>query len=168
VSDSCAELWRAFLASGAPAAESAAGATHTSWQFGLGAEQADRLLALVLSGGKRATAGSLWTYEHDGDQIPAPGDFSIILDGRGVGRCVVRTTSVQVVAFGDVDEAFAHDEGEGDRSLTYWRDVHWAYFTRELAAFGRTPALDMPLVCERFEVVFTADVGFWAKRGESI
>jgi ASCH domain len=62
---------------------------------------------------------------------------------------VVRTTSVEVVAFDRVDAIFAHDEGEGDRSLTYWRDVHWAYFTRELAAFGRTPELDMPLVSIR-------------------
>jgi uncharacterized protein YhfF len=157
VIDSCAELWGAFLASDSPAAQSAAGAAYTSWQFGMGAEQADRLLDYVLSGVKRATAGSLWTYEHDGDQIPVPGDFSIILDGRGAGRCVVLTTSVEVVAFDRVDATFAYDEGEGDRSLTYWRDVHWAYFTRELAAFGRTPAPDMPLVCERFEVVFTAN-----------
>jgi uncharacterized protein YhfF len=56
--DSCASLWEAFLASGTPAAESAAGASYSSWQFGLGSEMADGLLGLVLSGGKRSTAGA--------------------------------------------------------------------------------------------------------------
>jgi len=47
-----------------------------------------------------------------------------------------------------VDAAFAHDEGEGDRSLAFWRSAHRAYFTR-LGQFAE----DMPLCCERFRVV---------------
>ncbi len=165
MTDSCTELWRAFLASGSPAAESAAGATYTSWQFGLGEQMADRLLGLVLSGRKRATAGALWSYEHEGEPVPRPGDFSIILDGADLGRCIIRTTSVEITAFDQVGEAFAHAEGEGDLSLAYWRKGHWEFFARELAEFGRTPQPDMPVVCERFEVVFTARAVPDAMRG---
>ncbi|MFX5656784.1 ASCH domain-containing protein [Acinetobacter baumannii] len=39
-------------------------------------------------------------------------------------------------------------EGEGDLSAQYWREGHQTYFERE-GVF----APDMPLVCERFELV---------------
>jgi len=147
-------MWAAFLASDSPAARSAAGAPYTSWQFGYGVEIGDRLVGLVLSGLKRATAGSVWASELDGEALPQAGDFSVVTDGSGVARCVVRTTSVEIVAFEDVDEAHARDEGEGDLSLGYWRECHWDFFSRELEAFGRTPERDMPVYCERFEVVY--------------
>jgi uncharacterized protein YhfF len=85
--------------------------------------------------------------------VPVVGEYSVILDGRGTGRCIIRTTSVEIVPFGEVDAEHARLEGEGDLSLEYWRASHWAYYTRELAAFGLTSEADMPIVCERFEVV---------------
>ncbi len=151
---SCAELWAEFLRSGSEAAVAAAGATYSCWQFGYGVEQGDRLLAYVLSGPKRATTGALWTYEHQGTELPRTGDFSVVTDGSGVARCVLRTTSVNVAPFDQVDEAFAFAEGEGDRTLEYWRRTHWDYFVKELAGFGRVAVPDMPVVCERFEVVY--------------
>ncbi|MDF1522053.1 MAG: ASCH domain-containing protein, partial [Trueperaceae bacterium] len=60
---------------------------------------------------------------------------------------------VQVVAFDEVDEAYAALEGEGDGSLAYWRAAHWDVFGRECARIGRLPAPDMPVVCCAFEVV---------------
>ncbi|MFL4973017.1 MAG: ASCH domain-containing protein, partial [Microvirga sp.] len=48
--------------------------------------------------------------------------------------------------------AFAFDEGEGDRTLAYWRAAHECYFTR-LGQF----APDMLLCCERFRVVEVID-----------
>jgi uncharacterized protein YhfF len=154
VTDSCGELWRAFLASGLPSASLAADASYVSWQFGYGREQGDRLLDYVLHGPKRATAGALWTYEHEGEPLPRIGEHSVVTDGSGVGRCVIVTSRVETVAFDAVDAQFAFREGEGDRSLGYWRRVHWEYFTRELAAFGLEPALDMPIVCESFELLY--------------
>jgi uncharacterized protein YhfF len=154
VADSCADLWREFLASDSEPARLATSATYTSWQFGYGVEQGDRLLEYVLSGPKRATAGALWSYEHKGEAVPRPGDFSVVTDGSGVGRCVIRTTCVEIKPFDQVDERFAFDEGEGDRTLEYWRAAHWDFFVRELAAFGEVATPDMLVVCERFEVVF--------------
>lgn len=158
MSESAAELWDEFIASAAPAAANVAGAAYSAWQFGCGVEQGNRLLECVVNGPKRATAGALWAYEAEGEPLPAPGDFSVLLDGYGTARCVIRTVSVDVVAFEDVDAAFAYDEGEGDRTLEYWRDVHWTYFVRELETLGRVAARDMPVVCERFEVVYPIEL----------
>jgi uncharacterized protein YhfF len=56
-----------------------------------------------------------------------------------------------------VDALFAYEEGEGDRSLAWWRDAHWRYFSRVCERIQRRPEEDMPLVCERFRVVFGPD-----------
>jgi uncharacterized protein YhfF len=150
-------LWQRYIST--PAGAPAADRDHDAWQFGHGVEEGDRLVQLVLEGTKRATAGALWAYEHEGERVPEVGDYSVVTDGRGTARCVIRTVSVDIVPFDAVDAAFAHDEGEGDRGLRYWRSVHWDHFTRELESMGLAVARDMPVVCERFDVVFTEREG---------
>jgi hypothetical protein len=59
--------------------------------------------------------------------------------------------------FGDSEALaaeFAVSEGEGDRSLEYWREAQRRYFTRECQSAGREFTEDMPVVCERFRVVY--------------
>jgi uncharacterized protein YhfF len=130
---------------------------YSAWHFCDNKPDADELAELVVAGGKRATAGDLWSYEAEGDPLPQVGDFNVITDWDGNARCVIRTVSVDVVAFQDVSDQFASTEGEGDGSLAYWRDAHWAAFGRSLATIGREPSLDMPVVCEVFEVVFAPE-----------
>ena len=114
-----------------------------SFAFGDGPDLADELLELVLKGVKTATCST-----EDEPNLSTPGERWIVLDGRGDPRCVIETTEVTFRRFGDVDAAFAHDEGEGDRSLAYWRSAHRAYFGR-LGKFSE----DMMLMCERFRLV---------------
>ena len=89
---------------------------------------ATELGRLVRDGPKRATAGLLSDYADGSEPMPAAGDYSVILDGDGAPLCVIQTTAVEVRRFGDVDEQFAWTEGEGDRSLAYWRDAHIQFF----------------------------------------
>ena len=126
-----------------------------AWSFGATPEQADELLALVLEGTKTATASALWDYEADAEQLPEPGTLSIILDGRDHPRALIETTEVEVVPFAEVDSEHAYLEGEGDRSLDFWRGVHERFFT-DHASHDRGFAPDMPVVLERFRVVYQA------------
>lgn len=128
-----------------------------AWAFGADADQADRLLDLVLSGAKTATASSLWDHEADGEPVPVEGGYSIVLDGRGVPRAVIQTTSVRVVPFGDVTEAHARAEGEGDLSLEWWRHAH-ERFWRAHSSSPRRFDVTMPVVCEEFRLVYAAHV----------
>ena len=146
-------LWREFLLSGTVAASEAAGASYSSWAFGDSAALADRLLDCVISGSKRATCGSLDGYQARGESVPVVGEYSVVCDGSGSARCVLQTTEIRIVAFEDVDAAFAADEGEGDRSLESWRSGHTAYFERELTSLGLKTSPRMPLVCERFALL---------------
>lgn len=122
-----------------------------AWAFGATPAHADELLALVLRGVKTGTASSLWDYQSSGDPLPVEGELSIILDGVGAPRALIETTRVGIVPFDEVGVEHAHAEGEGDRTLAYWRAVH-ERFWREHSANPRGYAPDMPVVCERFRL----------------
>ena len=115
---------------------------------------ANALAALVLSGQKRATAGLLWVNEASHEPPPAIGALSVVTDWHGTPVCVIETTHIEIVPFDRVSSTFAAIEGEGDGSLSYWRDAHWRYFTRECHRIGKEPSLQMLVVCEQFKVVY--------------
>jgi uncharacterized protein YhfF len=117
---------------------------------------ANELADLVLAGVKRATACLVWSFESAGRSPPKPGALSVVTYWDGKPACVIETQEVQVLPFKLVTADFAATEGEGDGSLEYWRRVHWAYFGRECARVGREPSLDMPVACERFQVIYRA------------
>ena len=126
-----------------------------AWSFGANEQQADDLLSLVLDGTKTATAGALWDFESENEPLPEPGSLSIILDGRGHPRALIECTAIDVVPFDQVDEEHALLEGEGDLSLEHWRGVHERFFT-EVATHEHGFQQDMPVVLERFRVVYQA------------
>jgi uncharacterized protein YhfF len=117
-----------------------------SFAFGDGPELAGELLALVLEGRKRATC---WAVS-EGMKGAEIGKCMVALDGAGRPRAVLQTLELTQRRFDEVDAAFAFDEGEGDRSLAFWRAAHQSYFTR-LKLYRP----DMMLWCERFRLVMT-------------
>ncbi|MFK4760962.1 ASCH domain-containing protein [Microbacterium sp. ZW T5_45] len=126
-----------------------------AWAFGATPEHADGLLALVLAGTKTATASSLWDYEHTGEELPTVGLLNIILDGRGAPRALLETTAIAVVPFDEVTAEHAFKEGEGDRTLAHWREVHERYW-RTHSESPRGFAPDMPVVCEELRLLHAA------------
>lgn len=124
------------------------------WHFGLGREDAEELSDLVLQGKKRATASLVWEYEDTPEDAPIVGGYSVVTDFDGKPKCIVRTTGLRVLPFNEVDAEFAFDEGEGDQSLDYWREVHWDYFSRRCADIDKEPGLEMLVNCERFALLY--------------
>lgn len=124
------------------------------WAFG---DSPDKLAGLVHRGIKRATCSAYPLYAADGEPIPKEGDLSVIENSQGYAVALIRTDRVTVCRFSEVGEEFAEAEGEGDRSLAYWRKVHREFFTRELAGRGMTFDEDLTLVCEEFSVLFRAE-----------
>jgi uncharacterized protein YhfF len=118
------------------------------WSFGDSPALADELLALVLNGTKTATCGPLREYHAEGVPLPKVGERSVLLDGTGKASCVIEVTEVAIRHFADIDEAFAHDEGEASRTLDDWRRIHEEFFRRHGDVSD-----DLELVCERFRLV---------------
>ena len=124
-----------------------------AFAFGDSPEMADRLGKLVYDSIKTATTSALWAYE-PGEPLPQVGELSVVLDGDEQPLCIIEMLEVRVIPFAEVDAVFAFDEGEGDRSLDYWREAHQRFFRRALPKIGRTFDEQMPVVCERFSRVY--------------
>lgn len=122
------------------------------WAFGDNPELADELLVLVLAGTKTATAELVAVYEDAAEPVPVVGDLSIVLDGSGAPRALLRTTKVEVVPFSAVTAEHAWLEGEGDRSLATWRAEHERYWRRTMPE-GTSFSEDVLVVCERFTLL---------------
>lgn len=129
---------------------------YDAWAFG---GDADLLARLVLAGIKTAASSALPCYEPDGEPLPAAGEYSVILNSRHEAVCVIQTERVDIVPYREVSSEHARREGEGDLSLGYWRQVHKAFFTRELANMGLNFTPDMPVVCEEFRLVWPEESG---------
>ena len=129
---------------------------YQAWYFGDSAELAHELIELVVHGPKRGTANLKWAIDRNPDLAPIPNGYNLVTEHDGTPRAVLRTTDIEERPFDQVDEAFAWHEGEGDRSLAYWREAHWEYFGNLCAELGLEPSLDMPVVLEKFELLWIA------------
>jgi uncharacterized protein YhfF len=147
-------MWRDYVA--AHPERASVDDAHPVERFGDSSELADELIDLVLHGPKRATAGLVADFAVDGEPLPRIGGHWIACDGAGTPRTVLRTTELRIGPIETVDDAFAHDEGEGDRTRDSWLREHRRYFTRTCAARGEEFTDAQEVVFERFAVVWPA------------
>jgi uncharacterized protein YhfF len=82
------------------------------------------------------------------------GGYSVVTDFDGHPQCVIQTTEVRRLPFTEVDAKFAFDEGEGDRTLEYWRTVHRKFFTECCLELGIEFDESMMICCKRFKKLF--------------
>lgn len=152
--DTVEAYWQEFLVT-LPANTPYRSKTYIFEGWGDGPEMADELGALIAAGTKTATCSSLWEWEAEGESTPDPGLITIVVDGSGRPLGIVETTEVTIRKYNEVDADFAREEGEGDLSLEYWREAHREFFSRYLPKIGKEFSEDMPLVCERFRLIYT-------------
>lgn len=126
---------------------------YSAWAYGDSPEMADELAELTRRGIKTATTSAADLYESDEPQ-PYVGEYNLILDGHQQPVCITVTKVVEVVPYDVVSAEHAYHEGEGDRSLAYWRQVHQEFFKAEYASIGRQFNEKIPCICEVFEVVY--------------
>ena len=130
---------------------SAIGDEIDAWAFGV---DADFLADLVLKGEKTATASAYDLYALEDEPLPQEGKFDVILDSQNQAVCIVEITKVSVQPFNQVSAQHAFKEGEGDKSLTYWRQVHEDFFTDCLGEAGLTFTPESKVVLEEFRKVY--------------
>lgn len=145
------EFWQEFLTT----ANKDCSTTYIDcFHFDLTEEWANKLLDLVLSGQKRATASSVFACEREFGRVPQPGDYSIVTDWDGNPRCVIKTTAVTILPFNEITFDICKREGEDD-TLESWQNGHRHFFTEEGKILGYKFLETMPVVFEDFKVVFT-------------
>ena len=151
--ESIEAYWRGFLST-LPADSPYHTKTYVAEGWGDSPVMADELGALIVQGTKTGTCSALWEWEAEGNPIPREGLITVALDGGGEPLCIVETVDVTIRKYNEVDADFARAEGEGDLSLEYWREAHRNFFSRTLPKIGREFSEEMPLVCERFRVIY--------------
>lgn len=122
-----------------------------AWAFGV---EPDLLADLVFKGEKTATASVYDLYVLEDEPLPQVGTFDVILDSQNQAVCVVEITKVSVELFNQVSAQHAFKEGEGDKSLAYWRQVHEDFFRDCLGEAGLTFTPESKVVLEEFRKVY--------------
>lgn len=140
------EMWQAYRK-----INPAIGDKIDAWAFGA---FADQLADLVLRGEKTATASAYELYKIENEPLPQAGSFDVILDSQDRAVCIVEITKVSVLPFNEVSADHAFKEGEGDKSLGYWRQIHKELFTAWLAEAGLEFSQESGVVLEEFHKVY--------------
>ena len=131
-----------------------AGRHYRLLSFGTDPVVARRIIDLIIAGEKTGTFAADWIYEDCPQERPAAGDLRIVTDPAGAPAALVRITHTECLPFSELTAAHIACEGPALRDLELWRKVHWDYWQRTLAPLGRTPAADMPVLCQRFERLY--------------
>ena len=144
------EMWRKYCHKSGVDKET----RHDTWKFCGGGPLADELAKLVLEGTKTATASAGIAYEVEEEAVPEVGLLNIVLFDNDEAACIIQNTKVTVVPFDEVCAEHAFNEGEGDRSLAYWKDVHRKAFAPDYEEAGIPFDEHGDCVLEEFKVVF--------------
>lgn len=109
---------------------------------------------IVVNKVKRATATSLWWFEKNNTPLPKIGDQAIITNWDGTPKAIIETIKIAPTPYNKITSEFAEIEGEGDKSLEYWKKVHEAYYQREMNPYGENFDENMMIICEYFQTIY--------------
>lgn len=149
--DSIVVFWKIFLKTypDNPAKE-----IPDAYYFCDNEKDANQCTDLVVNKIKRATATSLWWFEKNNKPLPKIGDQAIITDWDGTPKAIIETIKIAPTPYNEITSEFAETEGEGDKSLEYWKKVHKAYYQREMDPYGEDFNENMIIICEYFETIY--------------
>jgi uncharacterized protein YhfF len=131
-------------------------------RFGWTEALTDELNELVFIGRKRATCCLMQQIEIGKEGMARVGGYVVMLDSRDRPAAIWRTTDVTVKPMNQVDDAFAWDEGEGDRTRADWLRAHISFYSALAGRDGFAFDPGMMAVFERFTIVWPpaiADAG---------
>ena len=129
--------------------------TPESFYFCDNEKDANDCAKLVVKKIKQATAPSLWSFEINNEKLPRKGDLNIITNWNKAPQAIILTTKIELIKFNEITAKFAQKEGEGDKSLAYWRKAHKAYYKREMQGHKEEFSKDMIIVCQYFDTIYT-------------
>ena len=119
-----------------------------TWSLGKNKKQANKLYKLVLNGKKIATS-----YLYNKNERLTNNVYSILTNWDKNRQSLILTTNIEIVPFNKVTKQHARNEGEGTKTLRYWRKTHKRFFIEELAESEQFFTDETLIVCETFKFV---------------
>ena len=116
------------------------------WKF---CSDNEKLISLVLSGEKRATTSLYNEYIKNKEPLPKIGEKSIIQHDNNNDACLIEIEKVIITEFKNITDDLAFIEGEGDKSLEYYRNEHYKIFKKIDSNFND----ESKVVFEMFKVI---------------
>ena len=87
------DYWQTFQDS-LPPGSAYIGRLFLAEGWGDSPQMADELGGLIAAGIKTATCSAVWEWQAEGQDWPAPGAITVVLDGRDEPLCIVETIEV--------------------------------------------------------------------------
>ncbi len=94
-------------------------------------------------------------YKKEKEPLPKVGQLDVVLNGKIEPVFIIKNINVTIFPFSEITEEHAWKEGEGDRTLAYWRKFHTDFFKHVYKeALNLAFTEEKLIVYEEFEVIF--------------
>ena len=124
--------------------------------FGIDAETTQMIFDYIKDGVKVGTFTLPWILENTGQSQAEAGQPVILIDYDGTPTLVLRILESTTVAFGDIDASITRLDGPAVQDPEIWKPLHQQFWEAQLAKFGLTVTDSMPVLVEKFELVYAA------------
>ena len=117
----------------------------------------DAIIPLVRDGEKTGTFSLAAEFDGKPDDAPSVGDYYVVTDFDGDPALLFRITEIEHVPFVGINATHVQVEGPAARTVEVWRKIHWDYWGSILRARGSEPSEDMPVIFQRFKLLFARE-----------
>ena len=128
---------------------------HQIRSIGIDEETTVLIIDFIKEGEKVGTFSLPWLMESE--KIPAShiGQPIILLSYDGKPEIVVQITDIEETTFGEIDYEVTKIDGPPVRDPEVWIPLHREYWNNILKPYGRSCTDDMPVIVERFKLVYS-------------
>ena len=128
---------------------------HQIRSIGIDEETTVLIIDFIKEGEKVGTFSLPWLMESENIPVSHPGQPIILLSYDGKPEIVVQITDIEETIFGEIDYDVTKIDGPPVRDPEVWIPLHREYWNNILKPYGHLCTDDMPVIVERFQLVYS-------------
>ena len=128
---------------------------HQIRSIGIDEETTVLIIGFIKEGEKVGTFSLPWLMESENIPASHTGQPIILLSYDGKPEIVVQITDIEETTFGKIDYEVTKIDGPPVRDPEVWIPLHREYWNNILKPYGRSCTDDMPVIVERFQLVYS-------------
>ena len=128
---------------------------HQIRSIGIDEETTVLIIGFIKEGEKVGTFSLPWLMESENIPASHTGQPIILLSYDGKPEIVVQITDIEDTTFGKIDYEVTKIDGPPVRDPEVWIPLHREYWNNILKPYGRSCTDDMPVIVERFQLVYS-------------
>ena len=128
---------------------------HQIRSIGIDEETTVLIIDFIKEGEKVGTFSLPWLMQSENIPASHTGQPIILLSYDGKPEIVVQITDIAETTFGEIDYDVTKIDGPPVRDPEVWIPLHREYWNNILKPYGRSCTDDMPVIVERFQLVYS-------------